>query len=83
MTLEEWMVRLRMMARSAVVELSPKEVADLMVAIGKNVEEERDLERMGCARIADGYIDAVFNNLSRVAQETTARAISRDIRNRR
>lgn len=42
MTLAGWLERLRMMARSSVVELHPTEVADLVRAIGDAAAAERE-----------------------------------------
>lgn len=83
MTLEDWLVRLRMMARSSVVELSPGEVADLVVAIGQNTVVE---EREACARIADFFHSPTGRNPMNPdaqAQMRVAGYIARDIRKRR
>lgn len=81
MTLDAWLVRLRMMSRSSVVELSPEEVGDLVSAIGPGGDAAA-AEREACAVIADGMSLAGLEKFDGGSQTRTGEAIATCIRAR-
>lgn len=81
MTLDAWLERLRMMSRSSVVELSPGEVGDLVIAIGPRGDSV-SAEREACAVVADGFSLAGLELFDGGSQTRSSEAISRCIRAR-
>lgn len=74
MTLDAWLVRLRMMSRSLVVEISPEEVGDLIKAIGPGGDAVA-AERESCAKVAEETHCAALNESWEAAQSAIARCI--------
>lgn len=74
MTLDGWIERLRMIARTTVVELSPAEIGDLVQSIGPGGDASAG-EREACAKLMEGRTD--FSPVARAKLAAAIRARGR------